>query len=297
MEINKILRCRYRICDIIGESPQANSYLAEDIDKPFRDYCIIREIKPGASAEAGRDFRKIARIIYKLGIENPCFPKLLASFEDDGKFYLVSGFVAGQQLSELIIPGRKLPELEVVMMLQNILETLLPLHSKNIAHGSVNSINLNKLDDDLVLVLDVMAIAAVDGHEVLASTSKDIKDVALIGTYALTGIPPEKIPVNPKTGELIWQSWANCSKKTTKLLQKMFKVSKAEGFQSAFDALEAVVKLKKQLSPKKLEIPRPLAKVIITIIVVVTAFALGTQAMKANSGYQIRQVSNCENIN
>lgn len=298
MDIGEIVRCRYRIVDVLKTSRWNNTYLAEDIDLPYRNFCVIREIKTelDLKSQYKNYFNKISQTLYQLGITNDSFPSLLASFEENGFFYIIEEFIDGKNLESLIIPGKKWGEFEIVKLLEDILKALLDLHDKNIPHKSIKPSNLvYKNEGELRLLVGNMfknsihlkvkaPDLALNGQQLSDfRLSDDIYSVGLLAISALTGIPTRDLPKNPTNGEIIWEEWAQVTPKTKGILNKMISCSFSERYQSAFDALEAIKKRKMQFLNKPFKTSNKVLKISIGVMVAITMFILGGQLITANS--------------
>ncbi len=311
MDLGEILRCRYKILEVLGNNAFGSIYLAEDIDRPYKPYCVVRKLKVSAEtlSVAKRTFERQVQALYRLGNEDDRFPNILAMFEEIGYLYLVEEFAIGENLSNLIIPGKKWIELEIIQLLEEILEVLVVLHAKNIVHRDIKPANLIRRKDGKITILtggmikEVGTLAINAEKEPVPSTvigtpgfmpseqafgdpklSSDIYAVGMLGIYALTGIPPHELPINPTNGEIIWQEWAQVNNKTADILIKMVRYSFRERYQSAFDALEAIVRRKAELMPRSLKpSKRRILKILSGLGTGLGLILLGGQFFPANS--------------
>ncbi|BCL34326.1 protein kinase domain-containing protein [Nostoc sp. MS1] len=271
MLTGKVLRNRYRILQFLGGGAFGETYLAEDLDLPNHPKFVVKQLKPKISqAEvlqvARRLFENEARYLYQLGNLSPQIPKLLAHFEENGEFYLVQEFVDGDDLSAEIIPGKKWSEQAVILLLQEILEVLVIVHQQNIIHRDIKPKNLmRRKEDGKIVLIDFGAVKEVKGLGVdtqgqVTSTivigsngympneqanskpklASDIYAVGIIGIQALLGKLPQEFQEDPKTGEIIWQTEVNVSKKLANILNKMVNYHFSQRYQSADEALQAL---------------------------------------------------------
>jgi eukaryotic-like serine/threonine-protein kinase len=280
MHIGQTLQSRYRIIKIIGSGGFGDTYLAEDINLPDHPKCVVKQLKynpnPGILEVAKRLFENEAQVLYRLGNESDQIPKLFAHFEDHGEFYLVQEFVDGQDLSREIYPGKQWSEPEVTQLLQEILEVFTVIHNKNIIHRDIKPANLmRRQKDGKIVVIDFGAVKEIgtlmmspQGQTIPSvaigtpgympseqssgqpKLSSDIHAIGILGIYALTGIQPHELPKDPKTGDIIWQNWANVNGKMADVLTKMVRYHFNDRYQSAFDAMDAVTALKPKPKPQ-----------------------------------------------
>jgi serine/threonine-protein kinase len=108
-----LLAGRYRIVRRVGRGGMGAVYEAEDLRLPGKQWAI-KEMSDAAitdaaeRAEALDAFHREAHFLSSLDHAN--LPKVVDSFEADGKHYLVMEFVDGQTLEELVVDlGRPLP--------------------------------------------------------------------------------------------------------------------------------------------------------------------------------------------
>ena len=77
----------------------------------------------------------------------------------------------------------------------------------------------------------------------------DIYAVGMIGIQALTGQPPDTLPEDPQTGEVIWQNQAQVSNNLANILDKMVRDNFSQRYQDAGEALQAILSLSSPLPP------------------------------------------------
>ncbi|NJN87211.1 MAG: serine/threonine protein kinase, partial [Leptolyngbyaceae cyanobacterium SL_7_1] len=70
--------------------------------------------------------------------------------------------------------------------------------------------------------------------------SSDIYAIGVTCLYLLTGKPPMEFDVDPRTGEICWQPYAQVSPHFTKVLNKMLKMAPIDRYQSADQVLRAL---------------------------------------------------------
>ena len=280
MHIGQILRSRYRILKILGSGGFGDTYLAEDIDLPNHPKCVVKKLKsnpnPNVLDVAHRLFESEAQVLYLLGNESDQIPKLFAHFEEDGEFYLVQEFVDGEDLRQEIYPGKRWTEAEVIQLLEDILKVFTIIQNKDIIHRDIKPANLMRRNKDgKIVVIDFGAVKEIgtlitnnQGQTVpsiVVGTAgympseqatgqpkfcSDIHAIGMLAIYALTGIKPHELPKDPKNGEVIWQNWANVSKRMAHVLNKMVRYHFSHRYQSAFDTIDALATLKPKYKTK-----------------------------------------------
>ncbi|CDN13197.1 Serine/threonine kinase [Richelia intracellularis] len=273
MEIcGKILGGRYKITKVLGAGGFSETYIAEDTQLPNHPLCVVKQLKPvNAKSEqlevARRLFKSEAQTLQKLGIHEQ-IPQLFAYFEEDEEFYLIQEYIPGHALSEELRPGRVLPEILVIFMLQDLLQTLSFVHENGVIHRDIkpNNIIPRQQDGKLVLI-DFGAVKEVstqllDNTEQSAFTigigtkgyapreqclgrpqySSDIYALGMIGIKALTGVSPHALLRNVD-GHLMWTHKARVGPTFAAILNKMIQEDPHKRYQSTVEVLEVLNQL------------------------------------------------------
>jgi eukaryotic-like serine/threonine-protein kinase len=283
-----VIRSRYKILQLLGSGGFGETYLAEDLDIPThpKPKCAVKQLKPPNSNPAivqiaQNLFNREAETLYRLGNIHNQIPKLFAHFEENGEFYLVQEFIDGHNLSTEIPPGKRLSEAEVVKLLQEIFEILAVVHQQNIIHRDIKPQNImRRRQDGKIILIDFGAVKEIKGltmnqgqvtSTVMIGTPgympneqangkprlcSDVYAVGILGIQAITGIPPQQLPEDPKTGEVIWRNWANVSDKLANTLTKMVRYNFSQRYENAQEALQALSP-RLQVKPKPQSIHKP----------------------------------------
>ena len=269
-----ILGGRYKINRILGSGGFGLTYLAEDIQRPGKPKCVIKQLKPARQDEkflsiARRLFKTEAEILEKLGT-HPQIPLLLAYFEEEREFYLVEEYVKGDSISDELPVDKRLPEKEVVQLLKDILEVLLFIHKNSVIHRDIKPSNIIRREEDgKIFLIDFGAVKEIQpqdlnnqenatvavgtrgysppeqyaGHP---SFSSDIYAVGMIGVQAVTGIAPHQLSITQETGDVSWRHLANVSDEFGKILENMVRYH----FPDRYQSITAVMKDLESLRPK-----------------------------------------------
>ena len=269
--LGKTLAGRYQIISYLGGGGFGTTFVAEDTYLPGNPQCVVKKLKPQVTEPsllqtAKRLFDTEAQVLYQLGHDQ--IPRLLAYFEENHEFYLVQEFVKGCDLSQELIPGKRLSEKQVISLLQNILEILDFVHQQKVIHRDVNPRNLLRRETDGKLVLiDFGAVKQITTALVAQGKTKvtvvigtpgyvpceqahgnpklssDIYAVGIIGIQALTGLLPEQLLKDPNTDEIIWQEQAQVNPELAEVLDKMVRYDFRQRYPSAESALQALKEL------------------------------------------------------
>jgi serine/threonine protein kinase/CHASE2 domain-containing sensor protein len=264
----KILKDRYRITKVLGSGGFGRTYIAEDTQRPGNPLCVVKQLRPASDNSnlvqlAKRLFDREARTLEKLG-KHEQIPQLLANFEEDGEFYLIQEFIPGKPLSTELPLGKRLPETEVVSILQEVLQILEFVHSEDVIHRDIKPANIIRRESDSKLVLiDFGAVKVseqieTDGQSAVTvgigtkgympseqsegkpKPNSDIYALGMIGIQALTGLFPSQIREreDPRTGEIFWRDRARASHALAEVLNKMVLYDYRKRYQSATEVLQ-----------------------------------------------------------
>jgi serine/threonine-protein kinase len=272
--IGTILRQqRYKIIDMLSDRGGfGETYLAEDfthIHVTPKPKCVIKRLKPQRRDDPDmvRRFKQEAVILQQLGNSHDQIPKLIDYFEENRDYYLVQEYIDGHDLSNEIIQGKHWSEAEAIQLLQEILEVLAFVHQQKVIHRDIKPSNLMRrysdgklmmIDFGIVKELSTLVVNAqgqissttcigslgympseqLQGHPKLCS---DVYALGLTAIQALTGIlPPQQLPKDPNTLEIIWRDRVQVSDWLANILTKMVRYHFSERYQSATEALQAL---------------------------------------------------------
>ncbi len=257
---------RYEIIRQLGGGGFAVTFLARDNLQPSKPLCVVKQLRPNQSHPPVVEFfEKEAAVLEKLG-QHPQIPQLLAHFSEDEILYIVQDFIEGQDLSQEIIPGRRLSEDYATQLLQDALEVLSFIHSKGVVHRDIKPQNLmRRHEDGRIFLIDFGAVKELGSLMVnsqgevyssvvigtsgyMASEQKNGRpclgsDVYALGMtiiQALTGIVPSQLPEDPLTGEIIWRNQVQINDRLAEVLTNMVRRHFSLRYSHAGEALQAL---------------------------------------------------------
>ncbi|MEG4005030.1 bifunctional serine/threonine-protein kinase/ABC transporter substrate-binding protein [Microcoleus sp. Pol1B3] len=270
-----ILRDRYQIIGQLGEGGFARTYTANDaLGSPENPLCVVKEIGPPPSKDP--DVLHRAQVQFETEAESlisleQCsrIPRLIEHFQEQGRFYLIQEYIAGNPLNNEIGSGRQFRESEVIDLLQDILEVLDCVHKKHIIHRDIKPSNLIRCNrSGKIAVIDFGAVKgisnlAIQGGQITQTRvigtegympaeqwknqprfNSDIYAVGIIGIQAIAGLDIPDFFNHKKTGELVWhysthdRPMVQISDKLEKVLNKMVRYHFNDRYQSAAEVLK-----------------------------------------------------------
>jgi len=277
--IGQLLDRRYRIIKVTDSSEVGKTYVAADTHRPGYPQCTVREMRLlGTSSQTPElvkiIFQRNAEIIEKLG-KHDKIPELLAYFEENQSLYLIEEFIAGQPLSQELIPSEPWAEEKVIALLSSILEVLVFIHDNGFIHRRIqpDRVIRRESDDKFVLIdfsLDKEINPELANSHLLAQTSpnsvksplgkkqelaaeilyvpieqsignprynSDIYALGTIAQLAVTGLSPDELSALQNQGEISWRDRATCSATLADMIDRMVHSDCEERYQDATEVL------------------------------------------------------------
>lgn len=275
----KTLSDRYKIVKHLGEGGFGQTYLAEDLQLPGNPLCVVKQLKPKSTDAltlqvAKRLFDREAQVLYELG-NHEQIPRLLAHFEQEQEFYLVQEFIEGHDLKQELPLGKPFSEIQVIALCQEILKILEFVHQQGVIHRDIKPSNLiRRKRDGKIVLIDFGAVKQVttqrvnrDGETTLTVAigspgympneqlsgrpqfCSDIYAVGMLGIQALTGLPPNQLPEDSKTSEILWRDRLldntlhqsiQVNSELADVLDKMVRYDYRQRYQTAIEAWQAL---------------------------------------------------------
>ena len=288
--LGTLLAGRYKIVRVLGTGGFGQTYIAEDTRHPEQSVCVVKHLQPASHdskflAIARRLFQTEAEMLRKLG-QHDQIPTLLASFEEDGEFYLVQEYIDGYLFGDEISGGFRLGEVQVIAFLEDVLHILKFVHDHHVIHRDIKPGNLiHRTRDGKLVLIDFGAVKEI-GTQIMSGPgqtgftvgigtqgytpgeqlagkprySSDIYALGMTAIQALTGLQPSQIPENPDTAEVLWQEHATVSPGLAILLNKMVRQHFTQRYQSVDEVLRDLSRLDELPQEASLEDALPLTR-------------------------------------
>lgn len=282
--LGQLLDGRYQVLQVLGGGGFGQTYIAQDTHRPGFPKCVVKHLKPVTRSPefletARRLFTSEAETLEQLGYHDQ-IPRLLAYFEDNQEFFLVQEFIEGHTLKAELFPNQPWTEDQVIQLLQEMLDILQFIHSRNVIHRDIKPDNIIRRQQDGKLVLiDFGAVKQVQtqlltvpartpatiaiGTPGYMSTEQgqgkprlnsDIYSLGIIGIQSLTGLHPINFQEDPDTGEISWQHQANVSSELASVLSKMVLHHFKQRYQSAAEVLRVLKHLDTKVEAQSLQL-------------------------------------------
>ncbi|MBE9032763.1 serine/threonine protein kinase, partial [filamentous cyanobacterium LEGE 11480] len=264
IELGTVIQNRYRILSILGQGGFGRTYLAEDQSR-FKEPCAIKELIPPAAGDYALQkskelFQREGQVLYQ--IQHPQVPQFHATFEQDGRFFIVQDYINGktyrEQLEQLRSQGYVFSEAEVQQLINQLLPTLTYLHGKGIIHRDISPENiiLRETDRQPVLidfgvVKELATKIQTPGNSVQATTvgkvgfapseqmqtgrafpNSDLYALAVTAIVLLTGREPQEL-LDDRAMKWKWQRWASVNPDFAAILNRMLSFAPGDRYASA----------------------------------------------------------------
>lgn len=276
--LGRLLDARYKIIQALGSGGFGQTYIAEDTRRPGNPRCVLKHLSFSSQDEA--ILRQVRRMFYaeadtleKLGRHDQ-IPQLLAYFEEQNEFYLVQEFIQGHPLSDEISGGNRLPEAQVIELVEDVSRVLDFVHQQGVIHRDLKPENLMRRDRDQKLVLIDFGAVKTIVETSIADTApqtqmsvpvytsgyaaseqclgkprfnSDLYSLGMIAIQALTGVRPSQLAHDPKTYNLVWRDRVKVSDDFAAVLEKMTEFHFNDRYQSAAEVLAALEQVKSSM--------------------------------------------------
>jgi ABC-type branched-subunit amino acid transport system substrate-binding protein len=208
-----ILDGRYIPFQRLRQGGFGSVFLAFDRRTPAMKRCIVKQLQfntsftPAQIATATTLFHREAEVLESLG-EHPRIPRFFAFLEIDAEefttaqpqrlLYLVQDYIEGQDLQRELQGKGRLNQTEVKRVLQEVLEILDFMHSRNVIHRDIKPSNIVRDLEGKLHLIDFGAVKQI------ISTATTIAQVPALG---VTGIcTPEYAPAEQRQCHAIYPS-------------------------------------------------------------------------------------------
>ncbi len=261
--VGKIIEDKYQIVKYLNGKPGIYSYVASNLARENLTYNYLKILKPQdgdiaslflAADSAITELTKLDKSKCKQQIS-----QTLEYFTDDRNLYLIQEYIEGENLAQTIARHFVLSETEVVDLLIDAGTVLASLHRQKIIHGNIKPSSLIKHNSDgKIILVDFGAIQEIIGlipnnqtgyipPEQIADRAiyaSDIYSLGMTAIHILTGVSPQNLEKNPRTGEMLWQRKARISPGFAKVLNKMIRLDKKKRYQSAAKVVKDLKQIK-----------------------------------------------------
>jgi len=153
--IGKTIKGRYKIYDEVGEGAAGSVYLARDQEEARIVAVKVVHSHLNKDGQFMERFQREASILAELKeFESPHIVKLYDFGEEDGMVYIVTEFVEGRTLAEILAARGTLEVDEALVVARQVAECLKVTSRKNIVHRDLKPANLMITPEGVVKVMD-----------------------------------------------------------------------------------------------------------------------------------------------
>jgi beta-lactam-binding protein with PASTA domain len=208
----KVLKQRYRLKEKLGAGRLADTYFAEDIQ--MGTTVAVKILYQEIASNSTYIGKLEAELKVATKLEHPNIARPLDWGREDGLYFVVSEFVLGQSLREILDGGEKLPPQRAARIASDICTALQLVHGNSLVHGGIATNNIFISDIGEVKLMDVgMAwiatgrgtpqfISPEQAQGLAVDARSDLYSLAVVLYEMLTG----KVPFDaPDTQAVIYE--------------------------------------------------------------------------------------------
>ena len=266
LKIGTIIQEKYQLIRYLGGEAGICTYVAKNVRQESQPLSILKILTPEqnqaaillATAEArlGVEIENLAKLRQLDRI-----PEIQEYFVDRENLYLIQEYVEGEDLQHIINRELVLNEEDVIAFLKDTAKSLIQIHKQKIIHGNIQPSSLIKRQaDGKIVIVNFGAISEVvnlvpdskTGYippEQIAQkpvVASDLYALGMTAIQALTGMAPNTLDHNSRTGAVIWQHKARVSQDLIAILDRMVKLDQRQRYQSASQVLRALKRIRHQ---------------------------------------------------
>jgi predicted ATPase/DNA-binding CsgD family transcriptional regulator len=195
--VQRIVGDRYQLRDEIGSGSVGTVYYA--IDSETQQPVAVKLLRPEIIANDPntlKRFKREAEILYQL--QHPNIVRVLDTFEENSKHYLVMEYVGNGSLDDIIEAESPLPIDRVLTISIELADALTRAHHLKVIHRDIKPSNVLIANDGTPRLTD-FGVAYIQTPQETTTTQEN----ALIGTFSY--LPPEVLNGEPVDGRSdIW---------------------------------------------------------------------------------------------
>ena len=270
-EAGQVIYERYQLRERFGSNIGRQTWLAQDLASETSELVIVKLLTFGGNIQWDdvRLFEREAQILQQLNHEQ--IPKYKNYFSIDDRtlwFGLVEEYISGNSLKQLLEQGTRFGEAEVIKIAQEVLQTLVYLHSFNppILHRDIKPSNLLMGDDNKIYLVDFGAVQdsfAAEGTtftvvgtygyaplEQFGGKTVPASDLYALGAsliHLLTRTAPSNLP--NKDLKIQFRDRVTVSPQLANWLDKMIAPAVERRFKTAIQALKYLPEISQDLAP------------------------------------------------
>lgn len=197
---------RYRVVELLGVGHTAEVYLAQDesLARQVVVKCLVPELEQ--HEEVRRAFR--TRVVAAAPLHHPHLAPVLDGGQEDGHIFMVSAYLPGGSLEDLLQRGVRLSPDETARLARDCASAIALLHENGIVHGELSPSKLLfdaegavRISDVALAGLGVAFRSYATGEDVryfspeqargdVATSTTDVYALALVLFEAATGVVP-----------------------------------------------------------------------------------------------------------
>lgn len=261
--IGKSIAGKYQMVKYLGGEGGINSYIATGFAQVnTRYYLEILKVQESTATSLSIVTQEIMTGFHRLSMidQHQSIPKVIEYFVDESQLFIVQEYLEGKNLAATLEDQFILSESEVIDTLISTANALNPFHRQQLIHGNIKPSSLIRrrhyeekialvdfgLVNEALNLIPNSKAGYVPPEQVTgrATGASDIYALGMTAIHVLTGISPQNLPKNPRTGEVLWHRKARITPGFAKILDKMIRLDKNQRYQSLNRLVKDLKKIK-----------------------------------------------------
>lgn len=143
---------KYEVIDILHTGSMSNVYMVKD--QNLGSIWCLKETFNDHSKKGEVRYKSVLKEAHLMkGLSHEGIPRIVALEESNDKASIIMDYVAGKDLSEVLVEYKRLPEVKAVYLMKQIAAVMSYLHSKNVAYRDLKPSNI-MIQDGKAKLLD-----------------------------------------------------------------------------------------------------------------------------------------------
>ncbi|WP_181256813.1 serine/threonine-protein kinase [Merismopedia glauca] len=256
------VKSRYHLLKLLNSDALSKTFLAVDEGEEIPQKCVTKQLKISSQNLVNFELTESEKLTIQRINQSGFFPNIIDVFLENERLYIVTEFIEGVNLEEILENQGVFNESQLWRSLNELLPALNWLHESNLIHQNIKPTNIirtninnryrlldinlsqllpqtfSKLGLNSFLSAEYSAPEQLKGEAVFAS---DLYSLGVICIHLLTGVTPFEL-FDAANNCWIWQDYlpTKTSGDFERVINKLIANDRARRFSSATEILKAI---------------------------------------------------------